>query len=89
MLNRPASEFDANLRIAMLRSWISQMEPGKQVDKIKATIRLHEEGVSQKYLSSLDPIIIQGGVMVHMESINYAEPYWIEVSLRRFGRVPF
>lgn len=51
---------------------------------MKATIRLYEEGVLQKYLSSLDPIIIQGGVMVPMESINYAEPYWIEVSLRRF-----
>lgn len=60
------------------------MEPGKQVDEMKATIRLYEEGLLQKYLSSLDPIIIQGGVMVPMESINYAEPYWIEVSLRRF-----
>ena len=49
MLNRPASEFDANYESRCCGPGSVNLEPEKKVDEMEATIRLYEEeGIAKK-----------------------------------------
>ena len=74
----PTRYFDVNERIEQLRSYMNCEMHKNQIDVIKTTIRLYEEGTLDGRWGT--HVIIQNGGIVPKDSLQLDKPYWIEVS---------
>lgn len=75
----PTRYFDVNKRIEQLRSYMNREMHKNQIDDIKTTIRLYEEGTLHGRWGT--HVIIQNGGIVPKDSLQLDKPYWIEASL--------
>lgn len=75
----PTNYFDVNKRIEELRSYMNWEMYKNQIEAIKTTIRLYEDGTLDGRWGRR--VIIQDGGIVPLGSLQLDKPYWIEVSL--------